>query len=521
MLPAQAELTDRELGQSGNMQTLLSYPVLVVCNALASDLWWQHRPLVLAAASVCALLGLLRHWLGKRLCDCSPNRLPRLKAGYFLSVLAVAACWSIYSACVVSLYGRSWTGLLSLLVTIGITAASTSNLVPHEALLRLYVMVMIVPSAWMLASFRERPEMLTALLVLLFAYFLNAIGRRNCQRHLNLLRTLRQLDEAHQIQEGLLSRWNSLAENAPDIVALVDPRGALEWITRQPGEARSWSLQGLVPAEMSVGGYLERIFDRGESVQFESGWRTGKGWYSFRLGPVTTSGRVESAVLVISDISSRRQLEQELRQLSARQQESIESERLRLSREVHDELGQLLTALKIELARLERQISDDVLMERVESLQALVDSTMGSVRRIASRLRPPLLDELGLGSALEWLAEDFCGRSGLGLELKHQIDHKRLSPELSLTAFRLVQESLTNVVRHARASRVQVRVESHPSQLGILVQDDGCGIPNDAQPGLGLLGFRERVRQLGGTLRIEAMPEGGTAVEALLPLNQE
>jgi len=231
-------------------------------------------------------------------------------------------------------------------------------------------------------------------------------------------------------------------------------------------------------------------------------------------------------VLIATNIAERQKLDQELRssraqlrRLTARQQAALEDERRHISREIHDELGQLLTALKIELGWLENRLEEGPLLDRTAAMSALVDTTMGTVRRIASRLRPPLLDELGPGPALDWLMQDACSRAGLQYTLHTSLAGRSLSEEQSLAVFRVCQEALTNVTRHAKASKVDVNLRVVGDQLKLSIGDDGIGISVDqVTTSLGLLGLQERITLLNGSVTIQGTPGEGTRVEATIPL---
>ncbi|MBX3166690.1 MAG: sensor histidine kinase [Candidatus Eremiobacteraeota bacterium] len=208
----------------------------------------------------------------------------------------------------------------------------------------------------------------------------------------------------------------------------------------------------------------------------------------------------------------------QLRQLSAQQLQAVENERLHLAREVHDDLGQLLTALKINLARLEK-VTDGAALDRVHETNGLVDHVMGAVRRIASSLRPPLLDELGLAAALDRFLSENCGRANLEYRLEIPRSLPPLTPAQSLAAFRVCQEAFTNVLRHARASHLLVALSWTDKEVCITVSDDGCGMePEKMHSSLGLLGLQERLRLLGGQLNLHSQPDQGTLLEARFPL---
>jgi signal transduction histidine kinase len=218
------------------------------------------------------------------------------------------------------------------------------------------------------------------------------------------------------------------------------------------------------------------------------------------------------------------QSREELRALAARLESVRESERTRIARELHDELGQALTGLKLDLAWMERRLnrhSQSEVVDRCASILGRLDDVMIAVRRIITELRPSVLDQLGLADAIEWQAQDFASRTGLALDLDIQCVSPSPSGAISSAVFRMLQEALTNVAKHARASRVCVRLHIEGSVLSLDVTDDGRGITPDEMRGshsLGLLGLRERAIALGGSVNVSSEATSGTIVALRLPL---
>jgi len=197
-----------------------------------------------------------------------------------------------------------------------------------------------------------------------------------------------------------------------------------------------------------------------------------------------------------------------------------ELERKRLARELHDETGQALTSILLGLKPLEQLASTEEERAAVTSVRELVVSTLQDVRRLAVELRPTALDDFGLTAALERLAEGFREETGIEVDIAAQLGDGRLPEEVETTLYRIVQEALTNVIKHAEASRVSILLTRANGAVIAVVEDDGGGFdPADARDGgLGLLGMRERLALLGGTLRIEAGAHHGTTVAAEVPL---
>jgi len=216
-----------------------------------------------------------------------------------------------------------------------------------------------------------------------------------------------------------------------------------------------------------------------------------------------------------------KEAERQLRYLSQQLVSSQEQERKSLSRELHDEIGQVLTALRIELGNLERTRSatDGSFSAHLEETKSLAETALRSARAIAMGLRPAMLDELGLGPALEWQARDFSRRTGASVQLELQGDLADLPDRHRTYLYRIVQEGLTNCARHAQAKNIWVRVREAQDQLAVTVEDDGVGFnENDrTAQGLGLLGMTERVRELSGQIKIDSALGKGTRVSVVLP----
>ena len=213
-----------------------------------------------------------------------------------------------------------------------------------------------------------------------------------------------------------------------------------------------------------------------------------------------------------------------LRSLATRQQDIREDERTRIAREIHDSLGQALTALKLQLSAAEEAASRDAsgggLRTRLHETTLMVDDLVKSVRRIATDLRPPILDQLGLPAALEWLAQDFFKRTGITCAATIGAANDAINGELGTALFRIVQEALTNVLRHAGATRVDIALGTQSGCVTLEINDDGTGITEAGTMGpgsLGILGMRERAAALGGVLEVVPRQEGGTRVAAWFP----
>jgi PAS domain S-box-containing protein len=239
-------------------------------------------------------------------------------------------------------------------------------------------------------------------------------------------------------------------------------------------------------------------------------------------------------ITYIQDITERKEAEERLRATSEQLRALMtglrsarEEEGIRIAREIHDELGSSLTGLRWDLEELDRGIAEGKntpnpvqLHEKINAMRRLVDSTIDSVRRISSELRPSILDDLGLAEAVEWQAQQFEARTGITCRYDCWVDNIDLDEEQSTAVFRIFQEALTNVLRHAEATRIDVSLEGDRNELVLRIQDNGRGIRDDEKSGpssLGLLGMRERANLIHGTLEIRGVEGKGTAVILRVP----
>jgi signal transduction histidine kinase len=200
-----------------------------------------------------------------------------------------------------------------------------------------------------------------------------------------------------------------------------------------------------------------------------------------------------------------------------------EEERKKLSRELHDHVGQMLTALRMELGRIDRVAlaAGARLSGAISECRDLIDQIVRTVRDLSSGLRPSMLDDLGLGPALEWLARDVTRRTGIPVDLLAEGDFDNLPESHRTCIYRGVQEALTNVLRHAAATRIDITVTDVRDGLDVVIADDGRGMdPGRRSAGLGLRGIEERVRELDGSMEISTS-DRGTAVRIRLPRTVE
>ena len=214
---------------------------------------------------------------------------------------------------------------------------------------------------------------------------------------------------------------------------------------------------------------------------------------------------------------------EELRNLSAHLLSVREEERTRMAREIHDELGQALTALKMDVSWLNRRHlgEDAAFKNKLASMEEVIDQTIETVQKLSGELRPGILDDLGLAAAIEWQAEEFQKRTAIECQVALSPEAVTLNREQATTMFRIFQETLTNVIRHARATKVEVRLEEENGNIVLEVNDNGRGI-TQAELGdpkaFGLIGMRERVKYIHGEITIAGSPGKGTRITVTLPL---
>ena len=341
-------------------------------------------------------------------------------------------------------------------------------------------------------------------------------------------------------------RLRTIVDHASAVVYLKDLAGRHLLVNRQfeqmTGIAAAAAIgktdRELFPAELAEALVANdrRVAQTRTPVSIEEEMMLADGRHIFlsaKFPLLDEQGSVTAIGGISTDITGRKRAERELqasredlRALSQQLQRVREEERARISREIHDELGQLLSGLNMNQALLLRDlrargaVAEDA-ARQVESMQELVRRLIASVRRIATDLRPEVLDALGIGAALEWQAADFARRTGIACEVRLAEPALPLDVERSTALFRIFQEALSNVARHSKAKRVIAQLRVASRTVTLIVADDGCGLAEGAareSPALGLLGMRERAAMLGGEARIEGAPGRGTTVSVRLPL---
>jgi len=249
------------------------------------------------------------------------------------------------------------------------------------------------------------------------------------------------------------------------------------------------------------------------------------------ISQVTVRGK-KLLTVILHDISARvaaaeeiARSQRQLRDLYQQMHEVREAERVRIARELHDELAQWLTALKMDVSWLAGQLprEDGRMREKVERMKGIVDSTVVSVRRIASDLRPAMLDDLGLVPAIEHMLHEFSQRTGIVVGMDANASEVEFRDPLTTSVYRMIQEVLTNVARHARATEVRLVIRVKGDELTVSARDNGIGIGGaqlNSGKSFGILGIMERARTLGGGANIYSPEKGGTVVEITVPVKQ-
>jgi signal transduction histidine kinase len=212
-----------------------------------------------------------------------------------------------------------------------------------------------------------------------------------------------------------------------------------------------------------------------------------------------------------------------LAQLTEHLQESIEAERAAIAREIHDDIGGALTAIRFDLAWLERHATDAAMTRHAQAATEMLQHALGASQRIMKSLRPPVLDQ-GLAAALEWLAQDFERRTSIPVQLACCLGTGPLSRQLELVAYRTAQEALTNISKHAAASHARIELSDAEGVLTLEVSDDGCGMAADARnkrQSFGLIGLAERAKTAGGWLDVSSRPGLGTSIILSVPLHSD
>jgi PAS domain S-box-containing protein len=348
-----------------------------------------------------------------------------------------------------------------------------------------------------------------------------------------------QIEEALQRSE---EKYRSMFEQAADSILLVDANTgtildfnerAHENLGYSRKEFQKLGIPGIEVLESpdEYEKHVERIARNGVDI-FETKHRTKSGEIrDMQVNcKMVTTGERPILQSICRDITDQKRAEEalkksqeQLRERSVHLETLREEERTKIAREIHDELGQALTALKMDVFWLAKRLpkSQKAILEKTETMTGLIDTTIQSVKKISTELRPGLLDDLGLASALEWQAEEFQKHTEIKCKVAISPKDLSLGKEPSTAVFRIFQEALTNVGRHAKATKITVKLEKVGGQLRLTVKDNGKGIAENeiSKPGtFGLVGIRERVAALGGEMKINGANGKGPSMTVTIPI---
>ncbi|MFH0916955.1 MAG: histidine kinase [bacterium] len=279
---------------------------------------------------------------------------------------------------------------------------------------------------------------------------------------------------------------------------------------------------------------LEEAVEKGQAVEREALDEESGRWIRSAIYPTGSLDREGGRVFLhmVSDITDAKKGEaqlqasrEQLRELSRFLESVREEERTRMAREIHDELGQTLTALKIDLSWLTKRLPQDQesLLGKAESMYELVGAAIERVKKISAELRPGVLDDLGLADAIQWQTQEFSKLTGIKVKFSASPEDAILDRDRSTAVFRICQEALTNVVRHADATRVTVSLKKGARRVSLRISDNGKGIEESQilhPRAFGLIGMRERTRPWGGEVKISGTPGKGTVVAVSIPLGK-
>ncbi|MBI3146069.1 MAG: PAS domain S-box protein [Pseudogulbenkiania sp.] len=356
----------------------------------------------------------------------------------------------------------------------------------------------------------------------------------------------RDITARKQMEEQLRAseqQFRTLAENSPNFIVRYDWDCRRTYVNpafeRETGITAKQAL-GMLPdahwrSTMPVEVYkakLRQVMENGAPIEMHSEWERQEGCmicYAINIVPEYGSdGRVAGVLAIGHNITALKNAERRLREshgllrgLASRRETAREEERKRIAREIHDELGQHLTALRMGVSVLRFQFGQDnpLLVARVQDMMNLADKTIQVVRDVASTLRPAALD-MGLAAALDWLVAEFSRHTGIPCQLTVPEEKVTLDDDRATAVFRVIQESLTNVARHSEASRVDIVLESRSHEYWVEVRDNGNGFdPASATKiSFGLVGMRERGLMLGGEVDVASVPGRGTAIRIRIPI---
>jgi PAS domain S-box-containing protein len=343
-----------------------------------------------------------------------------------------------------------------------------------------------------------------------------------------------------------LRQLSTAVQQSPATIVITDTQGIIEYVNPKFTETTGYTFEEAI-------GKNPRILKSGVTPQseYEKMWETilsGKEWrgefcnvkkngetyWEFAsISPITNeSGIITNFIAVKEDITQRKksQIELEvsrdqLRKLASRLEQIREEERKQIAQEIHDELGQQLTGIKMNIAIFQKKYANDsAVIEKLDYMKQLIDGGIQTVRNISRNLRPPILDELGLFEAIKWQVREFTEAVNIQCTLSLPDEMPKVNQEMSTGIFRIVQECITNIIRHADADSVTILLENKSNGLYLSIADNGRGItPLEIQDinSIGIHGMEERARTLGGSITISPVTPQGTKIEGFFPLEKQ
>lgn len=372
-----------------------------------------------------------------------------------------------------------------------------------------------------------------------------------------------EIQQRRQVEEAILEsekRYRLIVETAEEGIWVMDAEDRTTFANRKMAQMLGYSADAMLgrslfdfmdEAGRAIAGQNAAHGWQGVSHQRDFKFRHRDGtelWAQLATSAIVDDdGRYVGALAMVTDVTERKRAEQALRQSEEhyrelfheahRMQEKLrnlsnrilfaqEEERRRISRELHDEVGQALTAVNVNLAMLKRDAAQkrSAIARKIEDTQSLLEKTMVNVHRFARELRPAMLDDLGLIPALRSYMKDFGERTGIAVHLNAAVSDENLDGDQKTVLYRVAQESLNNIAKHAQARQVEATLSSHADEVCMEIKDDGQGFSLDAQTAdkaskrLGLLGMEERVRLVNGTFSVQSTPNEGTVVLVRIPV---
>ena len=362
---------------------------------------------------------------------------------------------------------------------------------------------------------------------------------------ISLLAVTKDITERKKAEEVLIKseeKYRQIVETAQEGIWLIDECAMTTFVNEHMAEMLDYKREEMMG--LSLFHFMDeegkRISEnniekrkRGVSEQHEFEFRKKNGqvvYTQLEASPIMEAGSYKGSLAMITNITERKRAEeevrmsrQELRQLSAHLNTIREEEGSRIAREIHDELGQQLTGLKMDTYWISKKIKEEdiVVQKKLKGMIDLIDTTVNTVRRIASELRPAILDDLGLIAALEWQSQEFEKRTGINCKFNSTIDEVDIEKQVASGIFRIYQETLTNITRHSNATLVEIFISNDPNKFSVVVKDNGIGFDFSeikTKKTLGLLGMNERAIMLDGELLVESKINKGTTIILNVPL---